>query len=194
MSNFSIDRKRKSDKYLPEQIKICSRIFQCKSSDFRLSTLDEDYNGIDLWYQDISIALRIRHRKLEDLTIRLSKDINGTSELEKIKMRNMDYILQCESDKLNPDKISKWDLFDVQELAPALDSDLITKQEFNLASDKHFICYSIDDLCEHFPKAFIARGLTLEKETMHDDGSVTLERKRVSAFSDPRDFYASKLR
>lgn len=194
MSNFNIERKKKSDRYLPEQIKICSRIFQCEPSDLRLSTVNEDYKGIDLWYENISIALRIRHRELKDLTIRMTKDINGITELEKIKMENMDYILQCESDKLRQDKISTWDLIDAQELVPALDSDLIKKQEFDIADDKHFICYSIEDLCEHFPRAFIARGVTIESETLHDDGSITIDKKRVSAFSEPRDFYSHKLR
>ncbi len=183
MSNFNVERKQKADKYLAEQIRICSRIFQCAPEDFRLPTQAEDFNGVDLFYGKIRIALRVRHRQLKDLTLRLSKDKNGISELEKIMNQNMDYILQCESDKLRPEKINTWDLFDVQELLPALDSELVSKQEFNLSSDKHFVCYSIDDLSKYFPRSFLARGVTIEEEILNDDdGTVRVQPRRVTLF------------
>ena len=80
MSSY-ISRRTEADKYINEQIKICSKMFQCKPEDFRLPTLEEDFNGVDLWLGNKGIALRVRNRKLDDFTLRLFLNNNGDNEL-----------------------------------------------------------------------------------------------------------------
>lgn len=191
MSNFDQRRKDKSDKYLPEQIRILAKIFQCKPEDFRISSLEEDYQGIDLWYGTLRISLRTRNRPIDDLTVRLSKDIFGNNELSKLKGKNMDYILEAEIDKHHEGKLSSWRLYDIEEMDEHIQNDFKRINHQELQGDNyHFLAIDADDLQKKCPTAIRAIGWTDAIETM--DGHYQPIR-RID-YRNPRDFYVSKLR
>lgn len=177
MSSY-VTRRLEADRYLNEQIKICAKVFQCKPSDFRLPTLEEDFNGVDLWIGNKGIALRVRNRKLDDFTLRLFNNSNGENELTKLKGGNMDYILQCQADKIHDGKISDWFLFNGSKLKDVATDNFRDIKTHHLSGDNYdFLAINIDDLFDKVQGSIIAKGFTREIEIENENG--TVERKYI---------------
>lgn len=190
MNNY-IYRRKQSDKYLSEQIKICSKIFQCQPSDFRLPTIQEDFNGVDLWIKNKGIALRIRNRKLEDLTLRLVKNNNNENELTKLKGGNMDYILQCQTDTKNENKISDWFLFDGQRLKAVARDNFQNIKTTEIEGDtSHFLAINIDDLFDKAQDSIVAKGFTREIEVENEHGVIEKRYERIYDWFKPKESVA----
>ena len=182
-----------ADIYINEQIKICSKLFNCQVTDFRQSTQLEDYNGVDLFQGHIRISLRIRNRPQKDLTIRLTKDINGQNELTKLTGGNMDYMLLNKADEVNEGKISDFFLFDCEKLkdkAMELFPDIQT--QIYSGSDYKFQAINIDDLFDKSQGSVITKGFTRTVEIENEDGSISHKYMKAYDMYAPDDFYKYK--
>ena len=120
MNDYGI-RRTYANRYIDTQLRVLCNIFKCGKDDLRLSTPEEDFKGVDVYFQNtIGIALRVRGIKYErDICIRLLNGLDGQNEMTKIIGGNVDYLLNCVEKKDEPGKLSRYWFFDAHLLGEA---------------------------------------------------------------------------